>query len=76
MAKKLKLPKMVTPGNVGKLFNDIIELAKIVDNGTTTVYVKTPRGWKCKRKGCPTNFKHTHSTYPSLYANSKTKKSS
>jgi hypothetical protein len=42
------------------------ELGKIVDNSTTTVYIKTPKGWKCKRKGCQADYKHTHSTYTCL----------
>lgn len=34
-----------------------------IDNGTLHVYIKTPKGWKCKKKGCNQGFKHTHSTY-------------
>lgn len=39
------------------------DLEKIVDDSTTHVTVPTPKGWKCRRKNCPTRFKHTHSTY-------------
>lgn len=37
-----------------------------IDNGTTYVHIETPTGWKCKKKGCTTNFKHTHGTYRCL----------
>lgn len=47
------------------------ELENIVDDGTTVVYVDTPDGWKCPRKGCTTDFKHTHSTYKSLIDSNK-----
>lgn len=43
-------------------FNDV------VDNGTTTVYIATPKGWKCKRNKCTANYKHTHTTYSCLKA--------
>ena len=38
----------------------------ICDNGTLTINVPTPKGWKCKKKGCSTKVKHTHSTYTCL----------
>lgn len=37
-----------------------------VDNGTLSVSVPTPKGWKCKCKGCKIDWKHGHSTYSSL----------
>jgi len=42
------------------------DFAENMDNGTTYVTVETPKDWKCPRKNCKTDFKHTHSTYPSL----------
>lgn len=41
-------------------------LEDIVDNGTRTVYIPTPKNWKCKRKGCKTTVKHTHTTFDIL----------
>lgn len=37
-----------------------------VDDVARDVYIPTPKGWKCKKKGCPTKVKHTHSTYSIL----------
>ena len=48
-----------------------IDLSEIVDNTVTTIIVPTPKGWKCKKKGCPTRFKHEHSTYSCLYDQTK-----
>jgi hypothetical protein len=42
------------------------ELAKIVDDGTTDVFIDTPEGWKCEKEGCNTDYKHTHGSFPSL----------
>ncbi len=42
------------------------ELAKLVDDSTTTVYIATPKGWKCKRKNCKAKYKHLHSTFNCL----------
>ena len=42
------------------------DLKDIVDNGTTYVTIPTPKGWRCERPNCPTDFLHTHGTYPSL----------
>ncbi len=44
-------------------------LERLVDNGTTYVNIPTPKNWKCKRKGCRTRIKHTHSTYTCLLKN-------
>lgn len=44
----------------------ISDLERLVENGTTVVTITTPKGWKCSRKGCNIDWKHTHSTYPSL----------
>lgn len=41
-------------------------LAGIVDNGTTVITIPTPKGWKCKRKGCTANYFHTHGIFTSL----------
>jgi hypothetical protein len=41
-------------------------LKNVVDDGTTHVTIKTPRGWKCERKNCKTDYKHTHGTYPTF----------
>lgn len=38
-------------------------LEKVVDDSTYYVTIPTLKGWKCKRKNCSTNWKHTHSTY-------------
>jgi hypothetical protein len=46
--------------------SDLKKLAAIVDNGTTTMYIPTPKNWKCKRKGYISRVKHKHSTYSSL----------
>lgn|GEM_PF-6088904 len=43
-----------------KMMND---LASIVDDSTTTVYIPTPKGWKCSKTGCDTKYKHIHSTF-------------
>ncbi len=43
--------------------SDIKKLTSIVDDSVTTIYVKTPKNWKCKKKGCTTNFFHKHSTF-------------
>ncbi len=45
----------------------IKEMNSVVDNGTTTIYILTPKGWKCKRKGCKADYKHSHSTYSDLF---------
>jgi hypothetical protein len=39
------------------------QLKSLVDDGTTYVEVETPKGWKCDRKGCNSDFLHKHSTY-------------
>ncbi len=46
---------------------DAMALARIVDDGTWEVTIPTPKGWKCKRKGCTVDFKHKHGTYKLLY---------
>lgn len=38
----------------------------IVDNGTLHISIKTPKGWKCDRKGCKEKYKHTHGIFSSL----------
>ena len=43
-----------------------LALSKIVDDGTTTITIPTPKGWKCKRKGCRVDYKHSHGIYTSL----------
>lgn len=48
------------------LWNDMPGLKDIVDNGTTVVTIPTPKGWRCRRKGCRNRVKHTHGTYPTL----------
>ncbi len=45
---------------------DTFALAGFIEDGTVIITVPTPRGWKCKKKGCPTRFRHTHSTYSFL----------
>ena len=47
------------------------EFLTSVDDSTTHVTVATPKGWKCKRKGCITGFLHEHSTYPALKSSDK-----
>ena len=44
----------------------IKELSDCVNNGTLHVTVPTPTDWKCKRKGCVADYKHTHTTYAGL----------
>jgi len=41
-------------------------LSTMVDDGTFIVEVPTPKGWKCERKNCHSEVKHTHSIYSSL----------
>ena len=48
------------------LVDQLLEIGKRVDNSVTTVYIQTPKGWKCKRNGCLTDYKHLHSTYEAL----------
>lgn len=40
----------------------------VVDDGTQYIQIPTPKGWICERKNCPTDYLHTHSTYPTLNA--------
>ncbi len=42
------------------------ELFPSIDNGTLHVEVPTPDDWKCKRKGCTTDFYHEHGTFSSI----------
>ncbi len=42
------------------------DLADMIENGTTTVTIKTPKGWKCKRRSCRVDYYHVHETYNSL----------
>lgn len=30
---------------------------------TMILGISTPKGWKCKRKGCKTKIKHSHTTW-------------
>lgn len=46
--------------------SNIKSLFDLIDDGTYVVHIRTPKNWKCKRKGCKTSFKHTHATYSSL----------
>lgn len=39
------------------------ELQDLINNGTTHINILTSKNWKCKRKGCKTDYKHSHSTY-------------
>lgn len=48
-----------------------LSIARLVDDSVTTIYIPTPKGWKCKRKGCKMVCKHTHGTYPSLSTGKK-----
>ena len=41
-------------------------LSRIVDDTVEYVSIPTPKGWKCPRKGCKTNYKHKHTIFPSL----------
>lgn len=41
-------------------------LGEIVDNSTTVVTIPTPKGWKCDRKGCTADYKHSHGTFAGL----------
>lgn len=36
------------------------------EDGTYIVNIPTPKGWKCKRKGCKMKYKHRHNTYSDL----------
>jgi hypothetical protein len=42
------------------------DLKDIVNDTCETVYIDTPEDWVCDKKGCKTDFMHTHGTYPSL----------
>lgn len=46
--------------------SDWEKLAAIVDDTAIDVYIPTPKGWRCKKKGCLTRFKHSHGTYQTL----------
>ena len=53
--------------HVVKMSKKSIQGLKITpDDGTTYVTVPTPEGWKCERKGCTADYKHSHGMYPSL----------
>lgn len=67
--KDLKSPIKFYNSMPNRPFTGFDELSKLVCNGTMTVYIKTPKNWKCKRKGCTTDFKHIHSTYNGLLKN-------
>lgn len=43
--------------------SDLQMLNVLVDNGTTFVTIPTPKGWKCRRKNCRTDFKHKHTAF-------------
>jgi len=47
------------------------ELKNLVDDTVTKVYIPTPKGWKCKRKGCKSEVKHIHATYAKLNGTNK-----
>ncbi len=60
--------------NVPLMFVDVDmtnELGKIVSNVVTVITIKTPKGWKCKRKDCTMKALHTHSTYSALAQTTK-----
>lgn len=37
-----------------------------IDNSVTNVYIATLKGWKCIRKNCKADYKHSHTTYKCL----------
>lgn len=45
---------------------DFSTLKDLVDDSVTEITIETPDGWKCNRKGCTTDFLHSHGTYPCL----------
>jgi hypothetical protein len=55
-----------------KFYNDSLsfsgfkDLIPLMDDSTVEITIETPHGWKCERKGCKTDFRHSHGTYPSL----------
>ena len=42
------------------------KLASIVNDVAQEMYIPTPKGWKCKRKGCRADYKHSHGTFNCL----------
>ena len=60
----MKWNKNVT--DTTKKIVDAYLLKGFVDDGTTTVTIHTPKGWKCEKKNCTTLFFHTHSTFKAL----------
>ena len=46
--------------------SDLRALANITDNDTQIIYIETPEGWKCERKGCQVDYKHKHGTFTCL----------
>lgn len=45
---------------IDKYVNFYKDLDTIVDDGTTTMNIPTPEGWKCPRKICDIEYNHTH----------------
>lgn len=52
--------------NKGRFESSFGRLKDIVDDSVTEITVETPDGWKCDRKGCTADYRHSHGTYPSL----------
>lgn len=40
-----------------------------IDDTVQHVYIETPEGWTCKRKGCKEEVLHEHTVYSSLKSN-------
>lgn len=62
-SKKVALPSRLTFDGMPL---KIKALGDIIDDGTTDVFIETPEGWKCDRKGCVADYKHIHTTYGGL----------
>lgn len=59
------LTNLMTPVPEDKVIQTAWEFPE-VDNGTLEVTIPTPKGWKCKRKGCNNRVKHKHTTFTAL----------
>lgn len=44
-------------------------LEDLIDDGMVEITIATPKGWKCERKGCTSDYFHSHGTYSSLLPN-------
>lgn len=59
-------PRIVKATNDYFARKDFDDLMDYVDDSTTHITIPTPKGWRCERPNCLSDFLHTHASYPSL----------